>query len=82
MRADVEACWRTIRRVTGLTQTNPPNCAPAYAIEEKADPARADSIRSISSYIDYDVETTLDSDSLSVIRVTPIGPAEKCYPTE
>jgi len=77
IRANEKACWSTIRRVTGLTQTTPPDCSAAYEAYEKAGPLEAASIRDASSFIDYDVETTLDD--RGIIRITPIGPAGQCY---
>jgi hypothetical protein len=79
MRADEKACWSAIQRVTGLTQAAPPDCGAAYEIYEKgASPSEVAPIRYGPSYIDYDVETTLDDQS--IIRVTPIGSVGKCYP--
>ena len=79
LRADDEkACWNSVRGLTGLTQTTPPDCGAAYEPYEKVAPSQVNSVRNGPSFIDYDVETALDD--RGVIRVTPIGSARKCYP--
>lgn len=78
LRIDESACWKTIQRLTGLAQAAPPSCSAAYEAQEKSYPAQKASIRSAPSYIDYEVEATLDE--RGVIRIAPIGAAQKCYP--
>ncbi|MDR0779368.1 MAG: hypothetical protein LBF16_01565 [Pseudomonadales bacterium] len=68
LREDATSCWNTIARVTGLTQAAPPDCQATYTDEDKIAP----------SYIDYDVEATLDE--RGIIHLAPLGPVENCYP--
>jgi hypothetical protein len=78
LRAGEKACWRAIRRLTGLPPAAPPGCRAAYQADERANPAQAALARLTPSYIDYDARAVLDG--RGVIRVTPVGPAGKCYP--
>jgi hypothetical protein len=86
LRTDAESCWRSIQQITGLTEPTPLDCNAAYEPYEKSIISTYDSpereerlaeLRSDPSYIDYDVETTLDEEG--VIRITPVGPAVACY---
>jgi hypothetical protein len=80
LRADEKNCWSLIRKITGLTEVSPPNCAAAYEVEEKESPEDAKSLMTDPSVITYDVEVVLDSGT--AIRVTPVSKAMGCYPAE
>jgi hypothetical protein len=79
LRADEKDCWNLVRKITGLTELSPPNCAAAYETEAKKSPE--DSTLTIDpSVITYDVEIMLDSGG--AVRVAPVSKAMECYPAE
>jgi hypothetical protein len=80
LRADEKNCWSLIRKITGLTEVSPPNCAAAYEAMEKEYPGDAKGWKTDPSVITYDVEVVLDSGV--ALRVTPVSKAMECYPAE
>ncbi|MGA3080038.1 MAG: hypothetical protein ABSD44_01500 [Terracidiphilus sp.] len=80
LRTHEKNCWSLIRKITGLTESLPPNCSAAYEAMEKEYPEDAKGWKTDTSVITYDVEVVLDSGT--AIRVTPVSKAMECYPAE
>ena len=78
LRSDGVNCWNSIKQITGLSESFPPNCAAAYEAEKKRLPAYADEVDSYSSVISYDVEVVVNWRN-SVVRATPTSKAVECY---
>jgi hypothetical protein len=79
LRTNEKSCWSSIKRITGLTETVPPDCKTDYEAEKKAYPDNVKEIDSFPSVITYDVEVVL-SPRNTALRVIPISKVMECYP--
>jgi hypothetical protein len=78
--ADKAGCWAQIKRDTDLVGASPPDCAAAYAREQKRIPAMAQRALADPTVIDYEATVTLAADAK---KITPVsGKALACRPAD
>jgi hypothetical protein len=81
IQAKEKSCWNSIRQVTGLPETAPPDCAAAYEAEKRSFPHDAKEIDSYPSVVTYEVEVVLNRRN-SVVRATSDSKGMGCYPAD
>ncbi|MGA9672134.1 MAG: hypothetical protein WBQ94_23175 [Terracidiphilus sp.] len=78
LRTDERNCWTSIKQITGLSDSAPPNCSAWYEAEEKRLPDGSKEVATDPSVITYEVEILLDSRN-TLVRAAPISKPIECY---